>query len=175
MYASFPFLPPEFHSFLENIFLILLFYSADRQASNPLIEASNNKVMFHKVISEINELRTDGITVEIEGIERTLYFDLGLVIGDNLGFHSILGFVESFSANFPCSMCKMSKSETESACVEKPELLRNPDNYNSDLALNDVSQTGIKESCLFHDIPLFHVTSNYSVDWMHARCSRECV
>ncbi|KAK3928612.1 3-phosphoshikimate 1-carboxyvinyltransferase [Frankliniella fusca] len=167
LYASFPFLPPEFQSTLENIFLVLLFHSSDRQAENPFLEASNNKVMFNKIIQEIVDLRDNGICLEVDGRKIQIYFDLGLILGDNLGLHSILGFVESFCANFPCSLCKATKRQTESSCIESPELLRNPENYELDLLLNDVSQTGIKERCIWNAIPSFHVTNNLSADWMH--------
>ncbi|KAK3931214.1 ATP synthase subunit delta [Frankliniella fusca] len=134
----------------------------DRNPDNPILEASNNSP-----IEEMNDLRANGITVVTEDGIFQIYFDIGLILGDNLGLHSILGLVECFTATFPCLYCKMSKVETESCCHEKCELIRNVDNYKNDLALNNTKLTGIKEECVFHEIEGFHVTLNPAVDFMH--------
>ena len=47
------------------------------------------------------------------------------------------------------------------------EKLRNEKNYERDLELNESSQTGIKEDCIFHKLENFHVTKNKTVDPMH--------
>lgn len=167
MYAKCPCLPPQFASLLENHFLVVLFHSSDRNPDNPILEASNNPVIFNKPIEEMNDLRVNGITVVTEDGIFQIYFDIGLILGDNLGLHSILGLVECFTATFPCLYCKMSKVETESCCHENCELIRNVDNYKNDLALNNTKLTGIKEECVFHEIEGFHVTLNPAVDFMH--------
>ncbi|KAE8741237.1 hypothetical protein FOCC_FOCC013223 [Frankliniella occidentalis] len=166
-YVKCPGIPPEFQSMLENHFLVLLFHASDRKADNQFLQASNNAVIFNKVIDEMNDLRTNGLTCDTDEGMFTIYFDLGLILGDNAGLHSILGFVESFNAAFPCFICKVTNDESPSLCVEKAELLRTPDNYASDLALDNVKLTGIKEECVFHKINNFHVTENYVCDWMH--------
>jgi len=56
---------------------------------------------------------------------------------------------------------------SQSLCFENVDLLRTAQNYATDLALNDMSQTGIKEECVFHKINNFHVTQSYVCDWMH--------
>ena len=58
-------------------------------------------------------------------------------------------------------------------CSEDPELLRTEDNYESDLKLNNLSESGIKERCVWHDVTGFHITKNVAVDEMHD--SREVV
>ncbi|KAJ1518783.1 hypothetical protein ONE63_011607 [Megalurothrips usitatus] len=162
-----PCLPPEFVSLIENYFLVLLFHAADRYADNPLLESSNNKIMFNKVIDEVNDLRSNGISITTENKKCQLYLDVGLILGDNLGLHGILGLAECFTANFPCLYCKMLKHDCRCSSKENLNLLRNIDNYVLDVATNDVSQTGIKEECVFNNIESFHVTTNYAVDFMH--------
>lgn len=84
MYFSIPCIPPEFRAKLENIFLCLLFYSSDRNTYS-------NENIFHVIVDEINYLRSEGITFEINGSKLTVYFALGLLLGDNLALNSALG------------------------------------------------------------------------------------
>ncbi|KAJ8909352.1 hypothetical protein NQ315_014972 [Exocentrus adspersus] len=72
---------------------------------NVLSETSDLKefgedVIFSKAIDECNYLETTGIKVNQNGKEITIYFCLALLLGDNLGLNTILGFAESFRANF---------------------------------------------------------------------------
>ncbi|KYN18886.1 hypothetical protein ALC57_08792, partial [Trachymyrmex cornetzi] len=104
-----------------------------------------------------------------QGLKR-VFFVLGLITGDNLGLNGVLGLVESFSACFFCRFCKMHKNDTqqvEKGTTEDPALLRNVFNYNDNIQLWNVSETGLKENCVFHDIPSFHMTDNYSADELH--------
>ncbi|KAB0793118.1 hypothetical protein PPYR_12738 [Photinus pyralis] len=160
IYASFPFLPPQFRSTLDNIILVSLFHSEDRK------QVGNRKIL-DPIISELTFLEENGITIIINGKTLRIYFVLGLVIGDNLGLHSIMGFNESFSSNHYCRFCTSSKKDMESLCNIKNVTLRNKTNYNEHILLNDASQTGIKEACVFNEIPSFHVCDNLSVDIMH--------
>lgn len=45
--------------------------------------------------------------------------------------------------------------------------LRDEENYLQDLLTDNVSATGIKESCVRNQINGFHAVYNYSVDLMH--------
>jgi len=96
-----------------------------------------------------------------------LYFSLALIVGDNLGLHSILGFSESFMANFPCRFCKTSKADCNTQTTQNNNSLRNMTNYSEDLIINNLALTGIKEPCIWNNVINFHVTNNFSVDLMH--------
>lgn len=91
---------------------------------------------------------------------------MGLILGDNLGLHSILGFSESFASKFPCRFCKSNKTECHYQVVQDDNKMRNTVNYSDDIAVNDVTLTGIKERTIFNDINSFHVTKNYAIDIM---------
>lgn len=160
VYASLPCLPPEYSSSLENIFLACLFKSVDRLEFG-------NRAIFSELISELNYLEDTGIEILYDGKIKRVFFSLGLILGDNLGLHSILGFSESFMANFSCRFCKSNKSDCNHQLVQIDENLRNEVNYSTDIAINNLSLTGIKELCVFHEIQSFHVTNNYAVDIMH--------
>ncbi|XP_022162857.1 uncharacterized protein LOC111028505, partial [Myzus persicae] len=90
-----------------------------------------------------------------------------LILGDNLGLHSMLGFSESFMANFPCRFCKSSKFDCNYSVICDSAKSRNEENYLQDLATNNLSLTGINEECVWNQINGFHAVHNYSVDLMH--------
>lgn len=160
VYYSIMGMPPEFSSSLENIFLAALFHSMDRAEFG-------NRATFQVIIEELIYLQKEGININILGSDIKVYFILTLILGDNLGLHSIFGLVESFSAKFPCRFCRIDKQTMKKSFKENSLLLRNPDNYDMDLNLNDYSLTGIKEKCIWNDIPSFHLTKNTSFDIMH--------
>ena len=88
-------------------------------------------------------------------------------MGDNLGLNSTFGFVESFKANHFCRICKTSSEKSKMLLSEEESMLRTRSNYEEDVALSNLSKTGIKERCAFHKIENFHITENLSVDMMH--------
>ena len=160
VYLSIPCLPPDFQSKIENIFLFILFNTLDRSVFK-------NKIVFDKVIEELKFLKEEGITINHPSGEKKIYFDLALIVGDNLGLHSIFGLVESFSANKFCRFCLINHEEINQKLKESDCILRNISNYNSLLRIRDPKQSGIKEECVFNKILGFHVTKNPAVDVMH--------
>ncbi|CAI6359734.1 unnamed protein product [Macrosiphum euphorbiae] len=113
-------LPPEYLSSLNNIFTAFSFHSSDRG-----IIKVPNKIMFSRLINELIDLRTNGISVCVDNTYTTIFFALELVLGDNLGLNSILGFVESFSANHYCRICRCPKPELQKMLSESFQSLRN--------------------------------------------------
>lgn len=159
VYMGLPFLPSDIVSKLKYILPIALFFSEDRKFFG-------NKVVFAPVIEELNRLDSQGITVvhsTFEGIK----FKAVLILGDNLGLNGILGFVESFSANFHCRFCKEIKHVMHIQVKENIAALRNEFNYKQDVTTDNVSETGVKEECVFNDLNGFHATTNFSVDLLH--------
>lgn len=160
VYCYIPCLPPECVSRLENIFLALLFQSEDRHEFG-------NKIIFAPLIEELNFLEKNGITVTVNGNTHKIYFVLGLLSGDNLGLHAMCGLVESFHANYACRFCKLHRTLCETTCLEDESVLRTRTSYATDLALENISLTGIKEECVFNEVNSFHVIDNAYVDIMH--------
>lgn len=155
-----PCLPYEFSSTLDYIFLALIFNSLDRTEFG-------NFAIFQKLISSIQYLENSGIDITIENKNYIVYFKMILILGDNLGLHSIFNFSESFMANYPCRFCKSSKLECNFATVQDVSKLRNIENCCNDMEINNVSLTDLKGPSIWNKIPNFHVTSNFSVDIMH--------
>lgn len=90
-----------------------------------------------------------------------------LFTGDNLGANSTLGYVESFSANYYCRICKEHKKVMQKQTISNPLMRRNVINYNADLTINNSTETGIKSECIFNELRSFHVVENIHVDIMH--------
>ncbi|XP_011859686.1 PREDICTED: uncharacterized protein LOC105557127, partial [Vollenhovia emeryi] len=157
VYTAILCLPPECQSKLDNIFVALLFYANDRKQYG-------NKKIFAPLINELIYLESEGVLLNtIEGKKR-VYFATGLLTGDNLGIHSMCGFVESFSANVMCRFCKASKFLTATQCVEDSTLLRSSESYYNDLALQNPKLSGIKEECIFNNIPSVNIIEMPFVD-----------
>lgn len=157
VYISVASIPVKYASLLENIFLTQLSFSADRTEFG-------NKSIFNKIIQELKYLETEGIEIQTSsGKKIHVYFTLLLILGDNLGLNSILGFHESFQSNYFCRFCKTHRTEAKYQVVENEDL-RNIENYNDDCSSLSF---GIKEACIWHELSNFHVTNNLSCDLMH--------
>ena len=167
VYISIPCLPDEFRSKLENIFTFCLFNTLDRKVFK-------NENVLRQVLAELKLLEEDGITINVNNQSVKIYFLLALVLGDNLGLHSILGLGESFRARNPCRFCLISFddlckffSERE---VSELGLLRNEANYAADVnevLLNGCPSHNIVEECVFHKLVYYHILRNIIVDIMH--------
>ena len=116
LYFSLPFLPPHLVAKLRNIFVISICYSKDRKIFG-------YRVIFKKIVDEINLFCTDGIYVNIDGRQIRVYFRCVLVIGDNLGLNGALGFVESFKATRYYRICRATCDECQTMTTEDPKLL----------------------------------------------------
>lgn len=155
VYYTIPTIPPEFISRLENIFVACLFHSSDRTEFG-------NRTVLRTLINELISLEKNGIYIKNEN--QTIYFATVLVLGDNLGVHSILGLTESFSSNYCCRFCIAEKKYIKKMCSEDKNLIRKKSEYPNHVQ-NDLY--GIKEECVFNDLTCFHVYENLSVDPMH--------
>lgn len=87
-------------SSLDKIILVALFHSSDRAEFG-------NDIILKPIIDDLNDLSTNGLFFDTEGFKGRVFFELGLVLGDNLGIHQLCGLVESFSANRCCRYCRM--------------------------------------------------------------------
>lgn len=156
VYVKIPCVPPYFQSKLNNIFLGMLFYTEDRKSFG-------NSRIFKPFIKEIQKLFDSGIEVKNKDY-NIIKFVPCLILGDNLGLNSILGFSESFNANFYCRFCSLSKLECSTQCVVDFSKNFNTSSYD---ALKESNGISIKEYSVWNELHLYHVTENYSVDPMH--------
>lgn len=160
VYITLPTIPSHQQSSLKNIFLALLFHSSDRQKFG-------NNIIFRPLIEELNFLKDDGIDIETPTFTGNIKFELALILGDNLGIHSITGFVESFSANHPCRICKVLKEVLKKQCYVDESLIRSVEQYNIDVLEGNIINSGISESCVWHNVRGFQILDQTGVDIMH--------
>lgn len=160
VYVALATIPPRLASRLKYIFLALLFHSSDRSRHG-------NLRVFQALIEELNFLSNVGVNIDTPDFKGIVKFELGALLGDNLGLHSMLGFVESFRANYPCRVCRASKEITSQQVYEDLTLLRNMENYQRDLATNNPSLTGIKEKSVWLLVHKFCLFQQVAVDCMH--------
>lgn len=81
-----------------------------------------------------------------------------------MGLNGLLGFNESFSSDYFCRICRTVKLNTRSATCEDESLLRTPQNYCEDVAK---LAYGVKEECIFNEIPHFDCSINITCDITH--------
>jgi hypothetical protein len=145
---------------LDNIFLIALWYAADvkKYGYNRILEP---------IVKDLKQLESDeGMCIDGDVIHGVLV----LVSANNLGAHSLFGFLESFSAKKFCRLCEVVKGDAKH--LEADFVLRTPALYNAAVEMlqstgYNPSETGIKRSCLLNELGTFHVTTNYALDAMH--------
>lgn len=159
-YISVPCIPPPCQSVIKHIFLSVLF-ETDARA-----EFGNQKT-FAPLVKDLSILEKKGILVNTGTRLVRVYFLLGLLTGDNLGLHCLCGVVEGFSANFPCRFCKADKKNVRVMITEDETVLRTQKSFEEDLAVGNVTLTGVKEYCVFNSIPSFEVSEKIFVDPMH--------
>lgn len=152
--------PPEHRSVLSNVFLAMLFNSSDAKmyGYDPI---------FSQFVEDMKKLETHGLRVETEAFNGEVRAGIFQVVGDNLGIHSLFGFAEGFTANYPCRKCKAHRNEARTMTMEQRDLLRTPENYEQDLRTENLQRTGIKTGCCLNELTHFHVLDNFAPDIMH--------
>ncbi|CAG9773464.1 unnamed protein product [Ceutorhynchus assimilis] len=153
VYFSFAATPPKYSSRIENIFLWGLFFSSDRVVFS-------NKNVFQPFINELKYLEFEGVVVK----GKRIFFIAPLLLGDNLGINSITGMTESFSSIYFCRSCTAPKQLTQNMISENRNLLRKKNEYHIYLREKIF---GVKEACVWNELPYFHNTENIHFDIMH--------
>lgn len=92
---------------------------------------------------------------------------ISCITGDNLFLNGVLGFVESFTANFPCSHCTINCSVFSETFNESDDSMRTVEVYERNVAAYSVSQTGVKALSALNKLSTFHAALNYVQDIMH--------
>ncbi|KAI4455877.1 hypothetical protein MML48_8g00001099 [Holotrichia oblita] len=157
VYYSIPTVPPEYGSKLKNIFVAQIFHSVDKNTCG-------NEKTFKMLIQELQNLEKFGVVINGNNGLENIYFCVILIIGDNLGLHTIFGLSESFSASHYCRFCIGNKNYLTTLDKEDVDLLRNKDEYETHI---DQKLYGVKERCIWNDLHYFHVYENMYCDVMH--------
>lgn len=104
---------PKFRSSLRVIHLVLA-------ATAPVIEKHGLDAIMEPFVEDLKSLASEGITVFVNGIERTFRGALLAFLADNLASHSLAGFKESFSfALRLCRTCLITKDDYKSCACSR--------------------------------------------------------
>jgi len=116
--------------------------------------------VFERVIQDLIKLEISGI--EVDAVKYDVR--VAVIIGDNLGSHSIGGFLENFSATeYFCRYCEISRTEFQAGQVmPKFHQLRTSESYAGnveELKRNETlrSVKGVKRDSSFNKLTDFHV------------------
>ena len=158
--TSIPCFPPELTSQLQSIFLSHLCYAKDRNYCS-------HEEIYKILISELHELRREGVIINAKGKQYRIYFQLGLILGDNLGLNQILGFVSNFGSGKACRIYRASSHQIKTLTSEQSNLLRTIENYEKDCTEKNQQESGILRKCIFLELDDFRVTENITLDMIH--------
>ncbi|XP_065677182.1 uncharacterized protein LOC136071664 isoform X2 [Hydra vulgaris] len=158
--------PHAANSSLNNIHMLVLTHAIDikKYSAEPVIKV---------IVNELQKLHNKGFDIYIEGKKTNFRCFLTQVVGDNLGLHSMLGYMENFSTvSFPCDMCMISKVDIQHVFKEDKQALRTDFLYNSQvqqMQRGEISNKncGVKRLSCLTELPYYHPASNDSADIMH--------
>nr|XP_047128240.1 uncharacterized protein LOC124808979 isoform X3 [Hydra vulgaris] len=158
--------PPAANSALSNIHLLALAHSEDikRYTTDPVMEV---------IVQQLKDLHDEGFTVFCDGKEINFRCFLTQVVGDNLGLHAILGYMENFSsASFACDLCMATQDEMQKVFCEYSLTMRTQQSYEQHIEqLNNGTisskECGIKRPSTLKSLNYYHPACNDSADIMH--------
>lgn len=157
--------PATLRSTLSSIFLAILCRADD-------IKRYGYPKVLEPLLRDLKVLEDEGISVPC--LDKNLKGTAFCVVADNLGAHSIGGFVESFSASHYCRFCTAERSEIQNHAVNTglfPLRTKHGHSLHVENALNDSTQGhcfGVKSQCAISDrLGFFHAISGYPPDVMH--------
>lgn len=144
-------IPPQYRSQVESLQLALLCREVD-------FKKYGQEKVFKRLLRDLKLLEETGVQVKGGQIRKG---SLACILGDNLGSHTIGGFVESFSSKHYCRYCLLSSAEFQSGEPYALGKCRSPTEY--DRCVEHLQQSGedsfegIKFNSLFNNLNYFHV------------------
>jgi len=161
-------LPPQFNSCFGNVHLLALCYTHD-------LSVYGYEPILDKFVSEMKRLSTTGFEKHFPILGRfTVHASICHVTADNLALNGLMGFIESFSGSYFCTICYATSDEIQVKFREEDFTKRTLREHRKDLAgLATASRArrnncrGVKRDCALNEIDGFHVTNNWSLDIMH--------
>jgi hypothetical protein len=162
-------LPTSFTTCHANVHLLAISYSHDLKVYGfePILE---------KFVSEMERLQVTGFCGDFPVIgKKTVKVQFAHAVCDNLALNAMFGFIESFSADYFCTLCLATQSDIQSCFNEKNFMLRTVSGYaadvekinKGDVPIGRNHSRGVKRDCALNKIHGFHVVSNFSLDPMH--------
>ena len=166
-FYSFLNLPPRYNACLANLNLFALCNSND--IKSPV----GKDAILGQIVSEINDLQSNGIEIETSEGKKKIYGCLAQFVGDNLGMNQMFNLVESFAGDYCCVLCYATKEEMQKFDKESDFKMRTRIDYEYDLSMldklpeNQIHFRGIKAPCILNSLDNFHIMDNWCNDSMH--------
>lgn len=157
-------LPPGFQSLLSSIHLAALINSND-------VKVYGYDKVLEPLTSDLITLEQNGIFVSKLG--KTLKGTVQCVVADNLGAHSIAGFVESFSGRYVCRFCTADRFDFQTKDVGaggfSPRTEEIHTSHLKTLEENSLSNCyGVTRKCVLSEkLSHFNVTTGFPPDIAH--------
>ncbi|XP_051813199.1 uncharacterized protein LOC127536542 isoform X3 [Acanthochromis polyacanthus] len=156
-------LPPGCHSSLSSIYLAVLCKSDD-------VKNYSFDNVLEPLLTDLKTLEDHGVYVPLLG--TSLKGTVHSVVADNLGAHSIAGFIESFSGDYFCRFCTARSCEISSHCVASGVFnLRTKEEHaeHVQIAVENVTHhLAVKRECaLTKNLSHFNVVTGYPPDIAH--------
>lgn len=160
--------PPYVHAGATKIYI----FSSDTLWGD--VKAFGDKSVYRPV-EELKALYERGITISV-GEEKWHYrFLLAQLLGDNKGLNRILGYVEGFTANYCCRVCKMHREDCITATKDCADLYRTETGHALDLSRGAPAESGVKQKVVWEEVPQFRVTENVCLDLFHDFLEGVCI
>lgn len=156
-------IPSILRSTLSSIYLTVL-CKADE------IKRFGYPQVLDPLLNDLKRFEEDGLYVPCLG--KTIKGTVFSLIADNLGAHSVAGFVESFSGSYVCRFCTGERSQFQELEVRTGAFSgRTKQQYQLDVEAALSSNThsrGVKRHCaITQKLNHFHVTTGYPPDVLH--------
>lgn len=152
----------------KEIFLVAIFL-------DKMLETHPWVSLLDPVVSELKDLESNGFMTDING--GTWYSaHLAMLVGDNLGVHSLAGFSQCFSGGaMVCRHCHGTIEDIRSKTSLKDFSPRTKQDYDAKMALlmeesfdpGLKKAFGINSACPFSSLTNFHVMMSLPPDVMH--------
>lgn len=156
-------MPPGSHSALSSIYLSVLWKTDD-------VNTYGYDKIFEPLLQDLKTLEELGAYVSLlgESLQGTVFS----VVADNLGAHSVAGFLQSFSVEYYCRFCTGSSSDIQLHSVASGAFnLRTKELHPTHVRqVKDTGTScfGVKRECvLTKNLSHFHVIFGYPPDLAH--------
>lgn len=158
-------IPVQLRSTLTSIYLAILCKAEDTK------QFGFQRVL-EPLLTDIQSLEKDFLFVPALG--KAIKGTVVSVVADNLGAHSVAGFVESFAGSYICRFCVGERSKFQSNEVRSGSFHQRTKDQHTLHVQTAVSSPdhphcyGVKKQCaLSEKLEHFHVTSGYPPDVLH--------
>ena len=156
-------------SSLHNIYLGMLFHSSQ-------MKVHSKAGILSPLVKELTSLETEGVDFMRNGKKDNVKCSVAMMVGDNKGSHQMAGYFASFHRTSRiCRFCHATTNDIQSCFRECRFQMRTCGQYDSEITQleleefnEDVQKVfGIREHCVFNQVPSFHCIERFPVDVTH--------